>query len=232
MRPLHWIGDTLKIVRELPEDVRYEVGFALFQAQQGGKAVNAVPLVGFGSSKVLEVIIDGDGDTYRAIYTVKFQEAIYALHAFQKKSKKGVATPKPDTLKAEASRGALQETLPGGEEEGHRKMSTDDDTEHVVFDSSGDVFADIGLQLSEQDMLKVSIASAISHIINTAGCTQAKAAEIMNLDQPKVSKLLRGRLKEFSSERLIECLLLLGYDLELHLHKTPRRERGRVRLMA
>ncbi len=111
-------------------------------------------------------------------------------------------------------------------------MSADDNTENMVIDSSGDVFADIGIKLSEQDALKVDIASAISNTVNTGGYTQAKAAQIMGLDQPKVSRLLRGRLKEFSAARLIGCLLALGYDLELHLHKTPRRQRGRIRLMA
>ena|SRR5579884_824148 len=96
MKPLHWVGSCLKSVRDFPEEVRQEVGFSLQLAQKGGKAANAVPLVGFGSSKVLEVIIDDSGDTFRAIYTVKFKKAIYALHAFQKKSKKGRETPRPE----------------------------------------------------------------------------------------------------------------------------------------
>jgi phage-related protein len=62
----------------------------------GEKAMNAVPMVGFGGAKVLEVVIDEDGDTYRTVYTVKFLRAIYVLHVFQKKSKKGNATPRPD----------------------------------------------------------------------------------------------------------------------------------------
>jgi phage-related protein len=58
--------------------------------------MNAVPMVGFGGASVLEVVIDESGDAYRAVYTVKFAEAIYVLHAFQKKSKRGIATPRPD----------------------------------------------------------------------------------------------------------------------------------------
>jgi phage-related protein len=65
-------------------------------AQCGTKAHNAVPMVGFGGAKVLEVVINDDGDTYRAVYTVKFQHAVYVLHAFQKKSKRGSETPKPE----------------------------------------------------------------------------------------------------------------------------------------
>lgn len=70
------------------------MGFALYQAQTGGKHVAAKPLRGFGGAGVLEVVEDHAGDTYRAIYTVRFGEAVYVLHAFQKKAKRGSATPK------------------------------------------------------------------------------------------------------------------------------------------
>jgi phage-related protein len=94
MKPVHWIGSSQKDLRAMPEEVRREAGFSIWMAQKGDKATNAVPLVGFGGAKVLEVVIDDDGDTYRAIYTVKFAKAIYVLHAFQKKAKRGSATPK------------------------------------------------------------------------------------------------------------------------------------------
>ena len=96
MKPLHWMGQCRKELKEFPQDVRREVGFALYLAQSGDKALGAVPLLGFGSSKVLEVVIDDDGNTFRAVYTVKFKHAVYALAAFQKKSKRGRETPKPD----------------------------------------------------------------------------------------------------------------------------------------
>ncbi len=72
------------------------MGYALYQAQVGQKAPSAKPLRGFGGAGVLEIIDDHQTDTYRAVYTVKFSECVYVLHAFQKKSKKGIATPKPD----------------------------------------------------------------------------------------------------------------------------------------
>jgi phage-related protein len=95
-KPLFWIGSSRADLREFPEDVRNEAGFTLHLAQQGDKALNAVPMMGFGSAKVLEVVIDNAGNTYRAVYTVKFAKAVYVLHAFQKKSRKGIETPKPD----------------------------------------------------------------------------------------------------------------------------------------
>lgn len=80
----------------LPDDVRDEIGHALYQAQKGEKSDKAKPFRGFGSAAVLEIIENDAGGTYRAVYTVKFKEAIAVLHVFQKKSKQGIATPKQD----------------------------------------------------------------------------------------------------------------------------------------
>jgi phage-related protein len=79
-----------------PNEVQDFVGYALHWAQRGGKSPSAKPLQGFGGAGVLEVVDDFDGNTYRAIYTVRFAQAVYALHVFQKKSHKGIATPKQD----------------------------------------------------------------------------------------------------------------------------------------
>jgi len=79
-----------------PDDVRRRVGGALWDAQIGLKALYAKPLKGFGGAGVLEILDDFDGDTYRVVYTVRFAGAVYVLHAFQKKSKHGIATPKAE----------------------------------------------------------------------------------------------------------------------------------------
>jgi len=95
-RPLVWIGSSRRDLRGFPRQVRRDVGKALYAAQQGETDPAAKPLKGLGGRSVLEVVADHDGDTWRAFYTVRFQEAIYVLHAFQKKSKKGIATPKKE----------------------------------------------------------------------------------------------------------------------------------------
>lgn len=95
-KPLVWIGSTLKDLRAFPEEVKDVMGFALSQAQSGGKHPDAKPLKGYKGAGVLEVVDDYDGDTYRAVYTVKLEGMVYALHAFQKKSKTGKATDKTD----------------------------------------------------------------------------------------------------------------------------------------
>lgn len=94
-KPVIWLGDTLGALRACPQDVQDEVGYALYLAQIGAKYEGAKPLKGLGSG-VLEVITDHRGDTYRAVYTVRFAERVYVLHVFQKKSKKGIATPQSD----------------------------------------------------------------------------------------------------------------------------------------
>lgn len=95
VRPLTWIGSSLDDLRGFPERVREHVGFALYQAQLGLKHSDAKPLAGLGPG-VLEVVSDLRSDTWRAVYTVRFREAVYVLHAFQKKARKGIATPKAD----------------------------------------------------------------------------------------------------------------------------------------
>lgn len=101
-KPIEWIGSTLKDMRAMPEDVRDVFGKALFMAQLGGKADTAKPLKGFTGAGVLEIVEDHDGDTYRAVYTVRFSDAVYVLHVFQKKSKKGIATPQEEINKVKA----------------------------------------------------------------------------------------------------------------------------------
>ena len=93
-KPLEWIGSALEELRTFPDSVRRSVGYALRFAQAGVKADNSKPLKGFGGAGVLEVIEDHLGDTYRAVYTVRFAGTVYVLHCFQKKSKHGIATPK------------------------------------------------------------------------------------------------------------------------------------------
>src|SRR3990172_6658932 len=93
-KPVRWVGSSRDDLRRFPEAVRNRVGGALWEAQLGRKAPYAKPLRGFGGAGVLEVVDDFDGDTYRAVYTVRFAGVVYVLHAFQKKSTHGIATPK------------------------------------------------------------------------------------------------------------------------------------------
>ena len=93
-RPLIWVGSSRRDLRAFPRQVRRDIGQALYAAQQGETDPAAKPLKGFGGRSVVEIIADHAGDAWRAVYTVRFPEAIFVLHAFQKKSKRGIGTPK------------------------------------------------------------------------------------------------------------------------------------------
>jgi phage-related protein len=95
-KPLVWVGASLRDFRAFPDQVKSEMGYALFLAQSGGRHRKAKTLKGYGGGAVIELIEDQDGDTFRTVYTVRFASAVYVLHAFQKKSKKGAATPPSD----------------------------------------------------------------------------------------------------------------------------------------
>lgn len=95
MKEIIWVRSSKEDLSEFPEDVRDEIGFALYEAQQGIKPKNAKPLTGI-SGGVMEVISDFDKSTFRAVYAVKLGDYIYVLHCFQKKSRQGIATPKQE----------------------------------------------------------------------------------------------------------------------------------------
>jgi phage-related protein len=95
-KPVRRVGSSLEDLKGFPDEVRRRVGGALWDAQLGRKAPYAKPLKGFGGAGVLEVVDDFDSDAYRAVYTVRFAGAVYVLHAFQKKSRRSIATPKAE----------------------------------------------------------------------------------------------------------------------------------------
>jgi len=96
IKPVYWMGSSLKDLKTFPCDVQHDVGFALYAAQCGEEHHSVKALRGFSGRTVLEIVAPHDGDTYRAVYTVRFEGCLYVLHAFQKKSKRGIATPQRD----------------------------------------------------------------------------------------------------------------------------------------
>src|SRR6266699_3776097 len=111
-------------------------------------------------------------------------------------------------------------------------MVTKSDAPIPVIPSSGNVFADLGFANPEEELTKAQLASHIRQIIRRRRLTQAAAASLMGIDQPKVSALLNGRLANFSSERLMRLLTALGHDIEIVIKTKPRnRTRGRIRVI-
>ena len=95
LKPVVWLGDSLRELKTFPAAVQDEMGYAIYLAQRGDKHVSAKPLKGLGAG-VLEVVSDHRGDTFRSVYTLRFADRVFVLHAFQKKSKSGIATPKAE----------------------------------------------------------------------------------------------------------------------------------------
>lgn len=95
-KPIDFVGTAREDLRAVPRPARVVVGVALYEAEQGKKHPDAKPLRGFKGAGVVEVVANHDGDTYRAVYTVRLRHAIYVLHCFQKKSTHGIATSKND----------------------------------------------------------------------------------------------------------------------------------------
>src|ERR1700686_1515082 len=96
LKPVRWVGSSLKDLKSFPPEVKAEAGHALYPAQQAPPAPEAKPLKGFGGVSVMEIVAPFDGNTWRAVYTVRFRGFVYVLYAFQKKSKSGIVTPKKD----------------------------------------------------------------------------------------------------------------------------------------
>lgn len=95
-RELVWVGSSKRDFMGFPEEIRADMGYGLYRAQQGREHASAKALKGFGGRTVLELVEDHASGTYRAVYTVRFDTAVYVLHAFQKKSKRGIGTPQLD----------------------------------------------------------------------------------------------------------------------------------------
>lgn len=190
------------------------------------KAPKAKPLKGFGGAGVLEVVANYDGNTFRAVYTVKFAEAVFVLHAFQKKSKHDIAMPKSDLevikrrLRVAATEylTALSERQAMTKEASHR--------------SSGNVFADLQIRNPGQYLAKAELAAKILAIVQQRGMTQAATGRLLGINQPKVSALLNGRLDGFSSDRLFRFLNALGCDVRISVSRPHPKSRGQVRVLA
>lgn len=114
-----WVGSSRKDLKEMPPAVQKEFGQALQEAQFGLKPLSAKPLTGFGGASVLEIVENFQTDAYRAVYTVRFADAVYVLHAFQKNSTRGIGTPQTqlnvikERLKQDEQISRMRQSRPG-----------------------------------------------------------------------------------------------------------------------
>ena len=150
-------------------------------------------------------------------FTTSFADVVYVLHAFRKKSARGIATPQRHI---DLDKQRLQ----------HRRASATREERHMseefrITESSGSVFADLDLPDAGTRMAKADLAHAISLIIQERGLTQQEAADTLGVDQPKVSAITRGRLADFSLDRLLTLVNRLGMDIEINVSPNPEPSR-------
>jgi predicted XRE-type DNA-binding protein len=159
------------------------------------------------------------------VYTVRFAEQVFVLHAFQKKSKIGIATPKADI---DLIRQRLKQAIEMSKSKRRSRSRPMARKNYIV--GSGNVFEDLGHPRPAEALAKAELARKIAELIAKRRMTQAAAAELLSIDQPKVSALVRGRLAGFSLDRLVRFLVLLGSDVEIVV-KPRSRAMGRARVL-
>lgn len=192
----------------MPEDVQDVFGAALLDAQHGETPSNARAFGEGLPGRVLKLAVDHYGDTYRLAWTVKFPRAVYVLHAFKKKSVRGSRTPFAEI-------GLVRTRLCGAAEHYQEHyspwgMAMSDDM--AIHDSTGNVFADMGMADAESRLAKAELARAIRKVLEERGLDQCSAAELLGISQPDVSDLRVGKLARFSLERLERFLNALDVE--------------------
>ena len=212
----------------MPGDVKDVFGHAIDLAQAGGKHQDAKMMTGFGSAGVLEVVEDDRGGTYRAVYTVKFAGWVYVLHCLQKKSKSGIKTPKEDMdlihARLKASEAGLR-CLASKK----RNILMTRKTDIVIEEGSTNVYADLGYADASEMQRKSQLAAEIARAIKARRLTQQGAAELLGVDQSKVSRITRGQFRGVSETKLLELVTKLGHDVKIVVGPVRRRA-GKIEL--
>jgi phage-related protein/predicted XRE-type DNA-binding protein len=214
LKPLIWVGSSRKDLRDFPDLVQDHMGYALYIAQRCGKHRDAKTLSGFGGAGVMEVVKDYRGDTFRAVYTVRYAGTVYVLHAFQKKSKTGRETPRRDIE-------LIKQRLREAEQIAREKRSM---SKKGYETGSRNVFKDIGVPNAEEHLVKAQLVFKIDTIMKARHLKQVDAADLFGVRQPDVSKMLRGEFRQFSVERLLRFLVALDQDVEIVI--KPHRDRS------
>ena len=215
------MGSSREDLKSFPEQVRRDIGQALYTAQQGETDPAAKPLKGFGGARVMEIVDRHDTNTYRAggLHGAIRRQDLRPSRV----SEEGHGDAAEGHRTHPAAAGRRRAPLQGKAELSMRKNSKRIRAE----EGSGNVFADLDLPHAEQELLKARLTLQIYKIIKARGLTQAKAGEILGIKQPHVSALMRNRAGIFSVERLMEFLTDLGQDVEITVRPT-RKEHGKV----
>jgi phage-related protein/predicted XRE-type DNA-binding protein len=224
-KPLHWVGSSKRDFLSFPAAVKEDMGNALGIAQFGGTAPTAKPWKGLGPG-VLEIVESHDGNAFRAVYTVRFEKAVYVLHAFQKKSPSGVRTANRDV-------DLVEQRLKQRSETTRNPMAKRRGESAAITRGSTNVFEDLGYPDAAERQAKLRLAYALNQVLEQRQLSQSHAAKVLGVTQPKVSALRHYKLGGFSVERLMNLLTALDQDVEIVIRRKPRsRKTGRISVVA
>ncbi|MEW8036597.1 MAG: type II toxin-antitoxin system RelE/ParE family toxin [Candidatus Thiodiazotropha sp.] len=196
-KDLHWRGSSYKDLLSFPEQARRKAGYQLGFIQLGFESSDwkSMPTIGSG---VREIRIHVEGE-FRVIYIAKHEEAIYALHAFQKKTQK---TSKRDI---ELARSRLREL-----EQESKRAREEEMTKTHVTPAGGNIFADLDVPDAENEKLRLVLLASIREWFESSGMTQIEAAESMGVKQPVLNDAINGRYQKFTIDRLVRLLASVG----------------------
>jgi predicted XRE-type DNA-binding protein len=225
LKRLVWIAGSKRDLVAMPGEVQDVSGYAFYLAQSGFKHAGAKPLKGLGSAAVLEVAEDWKSDTYRAVYTVKFSGQVQRdgvrAALLSEESDQGDRHP-------EAGPGADHEPAQGRGDPRERG-----ETLMEIEEGSTNVYADLGRPDADEMLVKAQLAEKIAGIIKGRRLTQAEAADIIGLPQPKLSRLLRGQFRGVSEAKMLTCLTRLGRDVRIVVGPARRRAgTGRIEVLS
>ena len=219
-RPLIWCGTSKSDYMAFPATVQREMGYALFLAQAGKRHATMTKILkGFGGGTVVEVKESYGGDAYRAIYTVRFAEAVYILPPCIPEK---VQDRRQDT---EGGRKPHRETA---ERLNQRTRETTMKKVPAAKDPTRNVWLQLGFPDAEEHFLKAQLVLRLDKAIKAISLTQHVAAKRIGTTQPELSKILRGKFSEVSLERLIRFLTALGYNIEIKVGATRPKKIGNV----
>src|SRR5271165_5843221 len=222
-RQIVWIGASRRDLREFPRQVRRDIGQALYAAQQGETDPSAKPLRGFGGGAVLET----SRTTAATRGVVSIRSAIPKPSTCCTLSRRNRRAASRRRSEISISSTSVWQRLNDSIDRGKIDMATKRTMPVRAEKSSGNVFTDLGLPHSEQELLKAKLTLQIYRLIKKRDLTQVEAGKILGIKQPHVSLLMRNRSGSFSVERLMEFLTALGQDIEISV--TPaRRGQGEV----
>ena len=209
-KPLCWVGSSLEAVRRFPAEARRAAGYELGRVQQGLMPSDWKPMRTVGPG-VIEIRVHTMRE-HRVFYVAKFEEAVYVLHAFEKRTRQ---TTQTDIVLARKRLAAVVHGRRGDEEV---VMKT------RMHRSSGNVFRDLGFAPAEAENLRLrsDLMIALGKLIESRGLTQVQAATLLGVSQPRISDLVRGKINRFSLDTLVAMLGHAGVRVRLVL---PRRAR-------